>query len=111
VSLSVVIALGVAVAAAVYPVREFPFAAPGPDRDEFLSSALGGCARQQRALSQNRDVLDDTINKFCSCYANGMADTTRREDIEYRAKYGKFSDGVAEKMTGIYSECARRSRS
>jgi hypothetical protein len=110
VGISVVISAGVVIAAAVYPVAEFPFAALGPDRDDFVHKGMTGCFRSQRGRAENQGVPDGTITSFCKCYIDSMAETTRKEDIEYQAKHGTFSPHAVAKMTAAYNECAPNGR-
>lgn len=103
--ISVAVSLGISALAAVYPVREFPFAAAGPDREEFVQNAMAGCVRKQRSVPENRGVQDEIISRFCKCQAEASADITKREDIEYQVKYGSLSAEAIERLTASYNRC------
>jgi hypothetical protein len=104
VSISLVVAIGVVVAAAAYPVSERPFAS-GAERDNFIKSGMASCIRTQRGRPDNKGVSDDAINAFCSCYVNADADATTREDVQYQAKYGTMSADAKNKLTAAYNKC------
>jgi hypothetical protein len=105
VGISLVISAGVVIAAAVYPVAEFPLAVPGPHRDDFVQKGLTSCFRSQRGRAENQGVPDGTISSFCKCYIDSLAETSTKEDIEYQVKHGTFSPHAVTKMTAAYNEC------
>ena len=106
VALTLAITIGVVVLAAAYPVKQFPFASAGADRDAFVRDGIAHCINRQRGLPQNQGASDDLIRNFCSCYTNAAADATTREDIEYQSRYGTMSDSEKEKLTTAYKKCA-----
>ena len=106
VGISVVISVAVIALAAAYPIKRFPFASAGADRDAFVSDGIAHCIKRQRGLPQNQGASDDLIRDFCSCYTNAAADVTTREDIEYQARYGTMSDNEKENLTTAYKKCA-----
>ena len=107
VGISLVIAVGVVALAAAYPVTEHPFAS-GSERDAFIRNGTASCVRKQRGLPENRDVSDDAMNAFCSCYTSAAADATTREDIQYQAKYGTMSADAKDRLTTAYNKCLPR---
>jgi hypothetical protein len=107
VGISLVVAIGVVAVAAAYPVSERPFAS-GAERDNFIKSGMSSCVRTQRGRPENRNVSDDAINAFCSCYTNAAADSTTHEDIQYQTKYGAMSDDAKAKLTAAYNKCLQR---
>jgi hypothetical protein len=105
VGLVVVICGLVAVVAAAYPVAPFPFAAPGPARDEFVRGTAGSCFKTQRAVPANRPLADADLQKYCQCAAEALASQTSREDIDYRQKNGTFAPATVSRMTQAAGAC------
>ncbi len=106
-ALMVAICTLVAVVAAAYPVGEFPLAAPGVERDEFMRNATDSCFRKQRPATATSVLSDADLQKFCRCVAEAMAGQTRREDIEYQQKNKTFSPAMASRITQAATTCAQ----
>jgi hypothetical protein len=105
--ISLAITVGVVALAAAYPVKDFPFATAGADRDDFVKDGMTACIRRQHGLPQNASLSDTVIYTFCSCYVNAAADVTTRDDIQYQAKYGTMSADEKEKLTASYEKCSK----
>ena len=110
VGIVVVICGLVAVVAAAYPRAEFPLAAPGAARDEYVRAAMGSCLRTQRAAEVNRALSDADIQKYCRCFVEAVAAKTKREDIAYHEKNRALSPAMISLMTEAASTCAQRLR-
>lgn len=105
--ISLAIIVGVVALAATYPVKEFPFANAGADRDDAVKEVMTACIRRQHGLPQNAGLSDNAINAFCSCYANAAADVITRDDIQYQVKYSTMSADEKEKLTASYEKCSK----
>ena len=110
VALCAVISATVILVAAAYPVAELPFAASGSERESFLRQVTDTCASKQKARPENRALSDASIRKFCQCFAQSVADKTKRADLEYQARHDTPSPAAVSLMTQAYSTCAQNVR-
>ena len=107
VAISLVTGIIVVCVAAVYSVKEFPLKALGLDRDDFVKNLVSSCLRRQQTIPENKGVPQTTLNEFCTCNANSLADVTTKEDIKYQVEHGGFSPNAAAKMTSSAEKCAQ----
>jgi hypothetical protein len=110
VGISLVTSIAVVTAAAVYPIKEFPFKAIGPDRDEFVKNAMSSCISNQQTTPKNWGVSQTIISDYCTCYANSLADITTKEDIKYQTEHGGFSPNAIAITTSSAEKCAQAVR-
>jgi GYF domain 2 len=111
VGISIIVALGVATVAAIQPVKEFPFAAAGPDRESFIKTGVQSCIRKQRGLPENQGVSEKAIADFCGCYVELTANKLSNDEVKYQAEHpGQFSPSAIAKMTASHEQCRARVR-
>jgi hypothetical protein len=53
----------------------------GVYRKEFIASAIEACVREAMADPKNKTIAKPIISEYCNCYANGMVDRLRRNDL------------------------------
>jgi hypothetical protein len=94
----------IAVAAAALPKKELPFADAGPARDSFIKGALDSCVQKQKALPQNKDVPAATIDGYCSCLGNSLADVATKAEVAVMAQRQTTPD-LAEKLKTASQKC------
>ena len=58
----------------------------GVYRKEFIASAIEACVREAMADPKNKTIAKPIISEYCNCYANGMVDRMRHNDVVKLAK-------------------------
>jgi len=106
VGISLAISIGVVIVSSVYPVEQFPLADAGPDRNDWIKTTIASCITGQRRRPENAAASDELISTYCRCYANILADSTTREDIQYMANYHTPSAHMREEIASSFNKCA-----
>jgi hypothetical protein len=103
---SFVVICSVIAVATAYPQKELPFADAGGARNSFVKGALDSCAQKQKALPQNKDVPAATIDAYCSCFGNSLADAvTRAEAVSMGQR--QTTPSLIEKLKTASEKCMR----
>jgi GYF domain 2 len=110
VGVSLVIIVVVITVTAAYPKKDFPLSDAGADRDAFVNNVLPSCIRGQQARPENKNLSTASINNFCTCYANSLADVTTRIEMEYFVQHQSPSSSMLEKINALYPKCAQAIR-
>jgi S1-C subfamily serine protease len=78
----------------------------GPLRDVFVERTLKSCNRRIR--KDNPDVPKTMLHAFCSCLAEGEADTTTAADIAYVDEHHRASDDYTARVSNIAAVCKKK---
>jgi amino acid transporter len=108
---SFVIAFAVIAVAASHPKKELPFAEVGAERAEFVKGTSSSCIRSQQAKPENQSLSAATLDAYCTCYANSLADVTTTAEIQYTAQYHTPAPSMVEKINATFQKCVQASRS
>jgi hypothetical protein len=107
---SFVIAFAVIVVAAAHPKKELPFAEVGRERAEFVKGASSSCIRSQQANPNNQSLPAVSIDTYCTCYANSLADVTTRAEVQYTDQHHAPAPSMVEKINATFQKCVQASR-
>jgi len=110
VGLPLICSLMVAAVVAAYPVPDFPFASAGADRDSFVKGAVARCVRSQRNQPENRGMADNVIEAFCRCFAEAMADLTKKEYVDDLRKNSSLPPETQWQLRTAADKCVRSAR-
>jgi hypothetical protein len=102
----VLICGSIAFATAYFPQKELPFADAGAARSGFVNGSLGSCARREKANPQNKDVPAATIDAFCSCFGNSLADIVTKVDVAAMGQR-QTTPSLGEKFKMVSEKCAQ----
>jgi hypothetical protein len=106
-----VIAIAVIAAAAAHPKQELPFAEVGPERAAFVKGTSASCVRSQQAKPENQSLSAASLDAYCTCYANSLADVTTRAEIYYTDQHHTPAPSMVEKINATFQKCVQESRS
>jgi hypothetical protein len=88
-------------------LQGLPMAEAGKTRDAFVKGAIRTCTRTQQADPQNSGIPAATIEAFCSCVGNALADVTTRADVAFINQHQTPGPGYAEKSDAASQKCAQ----
>jgi hypothetical protein len=86
---------------------QLPFAESGKVRDAFVKRATSNCTRKQRADPQNAALPAATIEAYCSCLGNALADVTTRFEIASLNQHKTPEPGYVEKTNAASLKCSQ----
>jgi S1-C subfamily serine protease len=78
----------------------------GPLRDAFVKKSIRSCDR--RLDKDQPDVSRTMVKEFCSCVAEGEADTLSEADLAYMDEHHKASDDFAARFRNILAACKKK---
>jgi hypothetical protein len=90
-----------------------PFAAAGPQRSAFITSAVVSCTKQMSASEPlGRHLSDAEIETYCRCYSNGMADVVTMDEVNQMLQgQGAPVEVVRGKAVRVAQSCGEQLRS
>jgi hypothetical protein len=95
----------ISLAALERPNKDAPFATASGDRVTFVKSTASSCVTRQQSAPENKSVSAATINSFCACYGNALADVTTMEELTYMVEHHGPSPSMAAKINATYQKC------
>jgi hypothetical protein len=108
VCVSLVIAVTVLAVAAVKPKKEFPYQDAGSDRDTFVKSIIPKCITNTQAHPEYKNASAATLNEFCTCYANSLADVVTMDEVYKAYQNNEPPPSMVEKIKASYQKCQHR---
>lgn len=87
------------------PNKDAPFATASADRATFVKSTTSSCVIRQQSAPENKSVSAATINSFCTCYGNALADVTTMEELTYTVEHHGPSPSMTAKINATYQKC------
>jgi hypothetical protein len=85
--------------------EEFPYANAGFSRTIFVRGASSSCVQRQKTLPDSKDVPAATIDVFCSCFGDTLADVITRGDIKSLGRNEAPGPEFAEKTRTASQKC------
>jgi hypothetical protein len=101
----VVSCTGIAIARA-QPKQDLPFAEASAARDGYVRGSREACVEGEQANPANKGRSAASIDAFCSCFANTMADTVTKDELAYYKQHNASAPGMAEKFRAAYRHCS-----
>jgi hypothetical protein len=87
--------------------EEYPYAEASISRTIFVRGALSACAQKQQTLPENKDVPAASIDAFCSCFSNALADVITKGEIVSLGRKEAPRPDFAEKTKTASQKCWR----
>jgi hypothetical protein len=105
----------VALAALAVAIWRFNASTPGErlagqGRADFVRSAVEGCLATQREAARERQAPEGTIERFCGCYAEALADRVTTADLDRLAGKppAEIQSIMRDKMRAADDACVNR---
>ena len=78
----------------------------GPQRDAFVKKTVRSCDR--KLDKDYPDVSRTLVKEFCSCIAEGEADTVTEADVAYMDEHREASDDFKARLRNVAAACKKR---
>jgi S1-C subfamily serine protease len=78
----------------------------GRVREAFIKRSYKSCSKQLD--KQNSNMPATKLNAFCSCLAEGEADSITEADIAYAGEHHKLSEDYAARLSKIMAACRKK---
>lgn len=79
----------------------------GPTRDIFVGDGVRSCMKKQASDPASMTLLPkETLNKYCSCFMNALADTTTFGDLDGVSESSLMSN-MQSRLNAAGDRCAR----
>jgi hypothetical protein len=103
------VAVAAVITGTVYAVAaarpQHPFAEDGKNRVSFVNGAIAGCTRKLQ--EDPRGLPAATIEAYCSCFGNAMADVTTKAELASMDEHRTPGPEYAEKARAAFAKCSQ----